>query len=82
MDKGHHNEAAACEVERRYRSLPEAFESGCFVTEGVCTSIQQTNTWKHLKPRSGRKHGAGLEFYPPYSISICANIATRLFYGV
>ena len=37
MDKGHYNKAVACEVERSNRSLPEAFELGCLVTEGVCT---------------------------------------------
>ena len=37
MDKGRHNEAAACEVERNNGSFPKAFESGCFITEGVCT---------------------------------------------
>ena len=34
MDKGHHNEAAACEVEKNNGSLPKAFY---FITEGVCT---------------------------------------------
>ena len=36
MDKGRHNEAAACEVERTMGAFLKHFESGCFITEGVC----------------------------------------------
>ena len=46
MNKGHHNEAAACEVERSDRSLSKAFKSGCFATEGVCTF---DTTYKYME---------------------------------
>ena len=63
MDKGSHNKATACQVKRNNRNLPKAFQVGL-----LKLSIRNTNTEKHLKLRSRHKHGAGLEYYPFYSI--------------
>ena len=51
MDKGHHNEAAACEVERSNRSPLKHFESRCFATEGVCT-FDTTNEYMEASKTS------------------------------
>ena len=51
MDNGHHNEAAAYEVERSNRASPKHFESGCFATEGVCT-FDTTNEYMEASKAS------------------------------
>ena len=50
MDNSCQNEAVACKVERSNRSLPE---SGCFVTEGVCT-FNTTNKYMEVSRASFR----------------------------
>ena len=46
------------------------FESRCFATEGVCTFDATNEYMEASKASMGDKHGAGQEFYPPYSISL------------
>ena len=60
MNKGHHNEAAACEVEEATGTSLKHFEPRCFATEGVCTFDTTSEYMEASKASMGAQAQSGM----------------------